>query len=43
VTIFTDNQTDIENDFFSQAEGQLVDVEGDTSGGPFLAGKVEIK
>jgi hypothetical protein len=43
ITVFTDNQTDIENDFFMRAEGQLVEVAGDNTGGPFLATKVEIE
>jgi hypothetical protein len=43
VTVLTDAQTDIENDFFTAAEGRLVQVEGDTTTGSFLAEKVEIK
>jgi hypothetical protein len=43
VTVLTDAQTDIENDFFTTAEGRLVQVEGDTTTGSFLAEKVEIK
>jgi hypothetical protein len=43
VTILTDAQTDIENDFFSTADGRRVHVEGDTMTGSFLAEKVEIK
>ena len=43
VTIFTDSQTDIANDFFTEADGKLIEVEGDNAGGSFLAEKVEIK
>ena len=43
VTILTDAQTDIKNGFFAMADGQRVQVEGDTTTGSFLADKVEIK
>ena len=43
VTVFTDDQTDIEADFFTQANGQLVQVIGGDTGGFFLAEKAEIK
>jgi len=43
VTVLTDAQTDIEDNFFTTADGRLVQVEGDTATGSFLADKVEIK
>jgi hypothetical protein len=43
VTIFTDNQTDIEDNFFTIAEGRRVEAAGDNGGGQFLADKVEFK
>jgi hypothetical protein len=43
VTILTDAQTDIEDNFFASAEGRLVHVEGDTATGSFVATKAEIK
>jgi hypothetical protein len=43
VMVFTDDQTDVEDDFFVQADGQLVQVTGDNTGGFFLAEKAEIK
>jgi len=43
VTVLTDAQTDLENDFFATAEGRRVHVEGDITSGSFLAEKVEIK
>ena len=43
VVVLTDNQTDIEDNFFSVAEGRLVEAKGDNAGGQFLAEKVEFK
>jgi hypothetical protein len=43
VTVFTDDQTVIGGDFFTQADGQLVRVIGDNAGGFFLAERAEIK
>lgn len=43
VVIVTDGDTDLEDDFFATAEGQLVEAEGDVTTGSFVADKVEIK
>ena len=43
VTVFTDSQTDLEINFFTVAEGRLVEATGDNAGGQFLATKVELE
>jgi hypothetical protein len=43
VTVITDGDTDIEDNFFTVAEGRLVEVRGSTESGSFVADKVEIK
>jgi hypothetical protein len=43
VTVLTDAQTDIEDNFFAIGEGRLVQVEGDVVSGSFVAQKVELK
>lgn len=43
VNVITDDDTDIEDDFFTTGEGQLVEVQGSTDSGSFVAEKVEIK
>lgn len=43
VPVITDGNTSLEPDFFATAQGRLVEVEGSTTGGSFLAQKVEFK
>jgi hypothetical protein len=43
VTVITDGDTEIEGNFFTVAEGRLVEVQGSTESGSFVADKVEIK
>jgi hypothetical protein len=43
VTVFTDSQTELENDFFDVAEGRLVEAVGSNTSGSFVADKVEFE
>jgi hypothetical protein len=43
VTVTTNSQTDIEDDFFAIADGRLVEAEVDDTSGSVVATKVEIK
>jgi len=43
IPVITDGSTDMEADFFATAEGRLVEVQGSTATGSFVAEKVEIE
>jgi hypothetical protein len=43
VTVTTNNQTDIQDNFFAIADGRLVEAEVDDTGGSVVATRVEIK
>ncbi len=43
IAVFTDGNTSLDPNFFATAQGRLVEVEGNTTGGMFVAQKIEFK